>query len=272
MNIFISFYSSEIGMPQWYGSSPSNAQKSLLYHLPPDDKRYSLAVGITRDDTFLLAMNNLGEQKLRLLVELQEDADARSLALAYLLHHDDLCREVLACVQGQGAAAQLNEVKLKQALSSLISREPVQGTSPRYSPLHTNNADEVVACLRNKRFRISPGLKLIISDSFSIERLEEDEDVDIWLRTAAAAKPGLPVEKVVLCCVIGLLLVGGAYALFHRPKIEPAPNEPGSAQELSVDQGPNSNASPSSSHESQLPSEPLPEQEEVSEPHEITNE
>lgn len=212
----------------WLGEPP--ASESILNYLPVADSQYSLAICRTFS-TYLLAINNMGEQKVCLLVDELEEAEARSLALAYLLHHEEMCGELLGCIQGQGTEAWLDEEKLKKALAAYIRREPARGTTPRYSSLRTSNWDEVVECLRTKCFIAGEGVKLIITEHYDDISFNDGESCNIVLhaKSSAAEEEGMSLKTVGMMALVGLLVVGVVYVLASRPKKEPVLDEPAPA-------------------------------------------
>lgn len=218
MKIYISTQIDEQQHRQWWGDESPPAHDELLKLLPATEQGYALAVQGSARNVYLLALKLPGSASAYVLAAELEEPQARGLALAALLYRSELNRELKACL-----SAPQTTMMVMRTLETYMSRTPVRGEDPLFEGLNTTDAEEMIKCLRNKRFINGPGLKLLISERGA----ENGEEVDLQLRYGrrahAAGEPasGVDPKMVVLVGGVALLLLLGIYTLVNRPKTEP---------------------------------------------------
>lgn len=181
MKLYISTHKATDGFPQWYGEAPNSELKSLMNTLPAKDRKNSLAIERTGRGTCRLALKRLIAQDDCLIIDQLEEHEARSLASAYLLKRDEMRASVAACIHG----AEADLAQLERALRGCMTLAPVQTDAPpKYQklvlPTTPDAAQKAAARLHDHRLINGAGLKIIISDAYSMEDLQ-NEDIDVAL-------------------------------------------------------------------------------------------
>lgn len=218
MKIYITSQADDQTSRPWRGETPPPAQEELLRLLPAANRRDALAVQGSSSNVYLLGLRLPVPRGGCVLVSELEESQARSLALAYLLHHDDLCRELEACFCSPQAAE-----RVQQTLENYVSRTPVSRETPLYEGLDTADLGRMIECLRRRRFINGPGLKLIVSESGAAS----GEEVDLRLR---CDRHRVEPKVAIALGFVGLVLLGCClYALVPRPKTEPVQVTPAAA-------------------------------------------
>ena len=214
MKLYISTHTAADGFPQWYGEAPNSELKSLMNTLPAEDRKNSLAIERTGRGTCRLALKRLIAQDDCLIIDQLEEHEARSLASAYLLKRDEMRASVAACIHG----AEADLAQLERALRGCITLAPVQTDAPpKYQklvlPITPDAAQEAAERLRAHRLINGAGLRVIISDFYSVEDLK-DEDIDAAL--CGTCPEGEPSDanggSKLLWLALGAALLIGAIA------------------------------------------------------------
>ena len=217
MKIYVSTQIDEQQHRQWWGDESPPAHDELLKLLPATEQGHALAVQGSARNVYLLALKLPGSASAYVLAAELEEPQARGLALATLLYQSELTRELMACL-----SAPQTTMMIMQTLETYMSRTPVRGEDPLFEGLDTTDAEEMIKCLRNKRFINGPGLKLLISERGA----GADEEVDLQLRYGrrahAAGEPtsGVEPKVIVAAGVVALLLLFGIFTFVNRPKTE----------------------------------------------------
>lgn len=181
MKVYISTHTAADGSAHWYGEAPNSELRSLMNILPAKDRKNSLAVERTGRGTCRLALKRLIAQDDCLIIDQLEEYEARSLASAYLLKRDEMRASVAACIHG----AEADTAQLERALCGCMPLAPVQTDAPpKYQklvlPTTPDAAQKAATRLRDHRLINGAGLKIIISDAYSMEDLQ-NEDIDVAL-------------------------------------------------------------------------------------------
>ena len=174
MKIWISTYRQGINLPTgWQGEAePPASLQMLLTRLPESDKHYSLIIKRCLYDRCMLAMHRVNEHGADLVIDELEEEQARSLALAYLQQHDDLCRNIAQNIQGQSAEAKADVTAIEKTLLQYIEKYPVKSVGVMIDTVSSSLHDvaaisKVTALLRNYYFSTSEEEKLVLSDNGS---------------------------------------------------------------------------------------------------------
>lgn len=218
MKIWISTYRHGINLPTgWQGQAePPASLQMLLTRLPESDKHYSLIIKRCLYDRCMLAMHRVNEHGADLVIDELEEEQARSLALAYLQQHDDLCHDIAQNIQGQGAEAKADVTAIEKTLLQYIEKYPVKSDGVMIDTVNSSLHDvaaisKVTELLRNYYFSTSDEEKLVLSDngsSFSFDK------ADIFLNGQEVPKEsGRKSNKVLIAVGALLTLVGIVYAV-----------------------------------------------------------
>ena len=218
MKIWISTYRHGINLPTgWQGQAePPASLQMLLTRLPESDKHYSLIIKRCLYDRCMLAMHRVNEHGADLVIDELEEEQARSLALAYLQQHDDLCHDIAQNIQGQGAEAKADVTAIEKTLLQYIEKYPVKSDGVMIDTVNSSLHDvaaisKVTELLRNYYFSTRDEEKLVLSDNGSSFSFDQ---ADIFLNGQEIPKESERKSNKVIFAVGALLtLVGIVYAV-----------------------------------------------------------
>ena len=227
MKLYISTHTATDGFSQWYGEAPNSELKSLMNTLPAKDRKNSLAIERTGRGTCRLALKRLIAQDDCLIIDQLEEHEARCLARAYLLKREEMRAGIAACIHGQGSAAEADMPQLERALRACMELVPVQTDAPpKYQklilPITPDATQETAERLRSHRLINGAGLRVIISDFYSVEDLK-DEDIDAALcgTCPVGASSGANGGSKLLWFALGAALLVGAIVYLSSGSSEP---------------------------------------------------
>ena len=223
MKIYVSTQIDEQQHRQWWGDESPPAHDELLKLLPATEQGHALAVQGSARNVYLLALKLPGSASAYVLAAELEEPQVRGLALAMLCYQGDLCRDLEASL----CSSQATE-GVQQILEAYMKKTPVSREYPLFEGLDTTDAEEMINCLRHKRFINGPGLKLLISERGAVDGEEVDLQLRYGRRAQAAGAPtsGVEPKVIVAAGVVALLLLFGIFTLVNRPKTEPVHETP----------------------------------------------